>query len=307
MKLSHADGGRQSKAASAGIGLSEVSFSYTGHKPYVVEKVDFGLDSSSRIALVGPNGAGKSTVLKLLTGEITPCEGVIHKNHQLRVEMFSQHFEEGLDLTVTPPDFLLRTAEQFKNESCTSVEKARGILGRYGLSSEHHNKLIGSLSGGQKARVAFAAMGLRNPQIIILDEPTNHLDSQTVDALILALQNFSGGILLVSHDARLINEMDCKVYLCKNRKVTPLDGDFEDYRKIVLDEIDEREAELERINAMDREKKRELYAAKLGKERFESVLNQGEIASAPVVSKKAPVLDTAGLVFGPKKKAVKKI
>jgi ATP-binding cassette, subfamily F, member 1 len=296
----------QSTEAGQGIGLSEVSHSYTGHQPYVIEKCDFGVDTRSRIALVGSNGTGKSTVLKLLIGELEPVEGKINKNPQLRVEMFSQHFEEGLPLDLSPVEYILETASKYKNEDIHTPERARSMLGRFGLSSEHHNKLIKSCSGGQKARVAFAALSLRSPHILILDEPTNHLDIETVEALIEALKLFQGGLVVVSHDARLINELNCKLYICKNRKLVAVDGDFETYRELVLSEIKEREAEMEVIMQANREDRRKLYAMKLGKERLESVLNQGEhvavTQAAPVVAAK---VDTSKLVFN-KKPTIKK-
>ena len=291
-----------------GIGLSDVCFSYTGHEPWVIKDVDFGMDCASRVALVGPNGAGKSTFLKLLVGELQPCLGNVMTNPGLRVEMFSQHFEEGLDLTVSPIEYLVKTASDFKLEELKTHEKARQILGRYGLPSESHTKLIGKLSGGQKARVAFAALGLRAPHILVLDEPTNHLDIETVDALIEALDKYDGGVLIVSHDARLINQVGCTLWVCRNRSCFEFQGDFDGYRDVVLGEIAEREAEAEAIAHMDRDKKRQLYQEKLGKERFESVLNQGEIKeAAPIVTAAAVTIDTSNLVFGKSSKKKKAI
>ena len=137
--------GQGNERSGQGIGLSDVAFSYTGHSPWVIQDVDFGMDCASRIALVGPNGAGKSTFLKLLVGELVPCEGQVITNKGLRVEMFSQHFEEGLDLNATPVQYLVKTAQDFKVEELKNHEKARQVLGRYGLPSEAHMKLIGQL------------------------------------------------------------------------------------------------------------------------------------------------------------------
>ena len=296
--------GQGQESRKGGIGLSDVSFSYSGREPWIVRSVDFGMDCTSRIALVGPNGAGKSTVLRLLTGELQPCEGSIRTNPSLRVEMFSQHFEEGLPMEKSPMEFLVQTASDFKLEELRSPEKARQILGRYGLMSEAHTKPIGKLSGGQKARVAFAALGLRAPSILILDEPSNHLDIETVEALIEALDKYDGGVLLVSHDARLINNIGCTLWVCKDRLVKEFPGTFDDYRDTVLSEISQREAEADAIANMDRDKKRELYQLKLGKERFNSVLNQGEIKEVKEVRDVALTakVDTSGLVFTKTKK-----
>ena len=289
-----------------GIGMSDVCFSYTGREPWVIKDVDFGMDCASRIALVGPNGAGKSTFLRLLIGELAPSLGSVKLNTGLRVEMFSQHFEEGLDMEKTPVEFLVQTASDYKLDELKTPEKARQILGRYGLPSEGHTKLIGKLSGGQKARVAFAALGLRAPNILVLDEPTNHLDVETVEALIQALDKYDGGILLVSHDARLINNTGCQLWLCRDRTCKAFNGDFDGYRDVVLGEIAEREAEVERMANMDRDKKRQLYAEKLGKERFNSVLNQGEFSEVKKdIPAAAVVVDTSGLVFKTKKKPAK--
>ncbi|KAF4716510.1 ATP-binding cassette sub- F member 1, partial [Perkinsus olseni] len=229
-----------------GLGLRDVSFSYSGRPPYILNHVEFGVDCTSRIAVVGANGSGKSTFLKLLTSELEPTEGEINANHGLRVELFSQHFEEKLDVALTPVEQILQVGRGLPGPAAVKTpEKARQILGRYGLPSESHVKHIGNLSGGQKARVAFALLGLRAPHLLILDEPTNHLDIETVEALIESLEEYDGGVVVVSHDARLIKSLDCEMWICSDGTVWRFNGNFDKYRNRVLAEVEARERRVE--------------------------------------------------------------
>jgi ATP-binding cassette subfamily F protein 1 len=238
--------------------MSEVKFAYDGGESgrWLLTDVEFGVDCGSRIALVGANGSGKSTALKLLIGELMPTEGEVRKTPGLKVQLFSQHFEENLDLGMTPVDFILKVAHQAKDERVVTSEHARQCLGRYGLPSESHLKLIGQLSGGQKARVAFAMLGLAAPHILVLDEPTNHLDIETVEALIAALKAYTGGVVMVTHDARLVTQVECDLWICERGGIHKFNGEFDEYREALIADLARREKEAEDQRAKAREARR---------------------------------------------------
>merc|ERR1712137_673190 len=126
-------------------------------------------------------------------------------------------------------------------------DEPRRYLGQFGLPGAAHHTKIGNLSGGQKARVAFAALMLMKPHIIILDEPTNHLDIESVEALTTAVTNFNGGLVLVTHDARLITEIDCELWVCEDGTCYRFEKDFDGYRDKVLAQLQERQEEVERM------------------------------------------------------------
>lgn len=241
-----------------GITMSEVKFAYDegASGRWLLSNVEFGVDCGSRIALVGANGSGKSTFLKLLTNELMPTEGEIRRTPGLKVQLFSQHFEEGLDLTATPVDFILKVAREAMDERVITSEHARQCLGRYGLPSEGHLKLIGQLSGGQKARVAFAMLGLAAPHILVLDEPTNHLDVETVEALISALKAYTGGVVVVTHDARLVSQVECDLWICERGGIHKFSGEFDEYREALIKDLARRELEAEQQRAQAREARR---------------------------------------------------
>ncbi len=167
-----------------GLNVSDVCFSYDGEQPYLLDELDFGCDTTSRIAIVGPNGVGKSTFLNLMLKKLQPCEGEVRHANALRVGHYHQHFDELLPLDKNGVEYLM---SDFQKAGISSQEKARASLGQFGLPSFAHLTKIGNLSGGQKARVAFAALSLSQPHIVVLDEPTNHLDIESVEALIDAV------------------------------------------------------------------------------------------------------------------------
>jgi ATP-binding cassette subfamily F protein 1 len=213
------------------LGLHNVTFAYPSQAS-LFKKCDFGIDLSSRVAIVGPNGVGKSTFLKLLTSDLQPQSGDMRKNYRLRIGRFDQHSGEHLTAEETPAEYLMRLFD-------LPYEKARKQLGMFGLVSHAHTIKMKDLSGGQKARVALAELCLNAPDVIILDEPTNNLDIESIDALADAINGYKGGVIIVSHDERLIRETDCTLWVIEDQTINEVDGDFDDYRKELLDSLGE--------------------------------------------------------------------
>ncbi|KAF5301490.1 hypothetical protein FQR65_LT08793 [Abscondita terminalis] len=213
------------------LGLHNVTFAYPGQKP-LFRNTDFGIDLNSRVAIVGPNGVGKSTFLNLLTGDIQPLQGEVRKNHRLHIGKFDQHSGEHLTAEETPAEYLMRLFD-------LPYEKARKQLGTFGLVSHAHTIKMKDLSGGQKARVALAELCLNAPDVVILDEPTNNLDIESIDALADAINDYKGGVIIVSHDERLIRETECTLFIIEDQTINEVDGDFDDYRKELLESLGE--------------------------------------------------------------------
>ncbi|EPS69376.1 hypothetical protein M569_05386, partial [Genlisea aurea] len=220
--------------------LIEVSFSYPNRDDFRLSNVDVGIDMGTRVAIVGPNGAGKSTLLNLLAGDLVPTEGEVRKHQKLNVGRYSQHFVDLLTMEETPVQYLLHLHPN--QDGPSKVEAVRAKLGKFGLPSHNHLTPIAKLSGGQKARVVFTSISMSNPHILLLDEPTNHLDMQSIDALADALDKFTGGVVLVSHDSRLISrvcddEAKSEIWVVENGTVESFPGTFEDYKDDLLKEI----------------------------------------------------------------------
>ncbi|MFH4978007.1 hypothetical protein AB6A40_004716 [Gnathostoma spinigerum] len=211
--------------------LDDVSFRYTPTSPLLFQNICIGSHANSRICIVGENGAGKTTLLKLLMGDLNPTSGFRNANRRLKIGYFSQHHVDQLDMDVSS---LECCAQRFPGRS---QEDYRAALGRFGLSGDLALQSVSTLSGGQKSRLAFALLGLLNPNYLIMDEPTNHLDVETVEALGKALGTFKGGVVIVSHDERLI-ELICKeLWVVRDRTVTTLEGGIEEYKKQILKQL----------------------------------------------------------------------
>ena len=169
-----------------------VCFAYSGKREeYLYENLDIGVDCDSRVALVGPNGCGKSTLLKLMAGELRPTAGDVKPHPALSIGRYNQHSAEQLDPEKTVFAFFKSTYPNSPTFKRTD-EFWRAWLDRFGLTTKMQNTKIGCLSDGQKSRIVFAMINMRNPNLLLLDEPTNHLDVDAIDGLANAIKKFNG-------------------------------------------------------------------------------------------------------------------
>lgn len=206
--------------------LDEANIGYNS-KASILDKVNINIDLDTRIALIGPNGAGKSTLVKALTGDLELNDGYRFIHNRLRVGLFTQHHMDSLDLKMS-------AVEQMMDRwSDIPAEKFRSHLGSFGITNNMALRPMYLLSGGQKSRVSFALITWEKPHILMLDEPTNHLDFDAINALIMALNNFEGGLVVVSHDEYFLNALCDRLYIVNKKKVKAFDGDLKDYRNIV--------------------------------------------------------------------------
>jgi ATP-binding cassette subfamily F protein 1 len=215
------------------IKLENISFGYNENN-LILDDISFGLDMNSRITLVGLNGCGKSTLIKLITQEIKPLKGYINISDNIKIGYYNQHFDQQLPLDKTPIEFLSDIVPPDELLTMNKYEIVRKYLGRIKLESNAHTKLISELSGGQKARVAFIKLIFQKPHFLLLDEPTNHLDIETVEILIESLESYNGGILLITHEPEIINKLNTRLWLLKNKKINYNMDSFDSYCEQIL-------------------------------------------------------------------------
>ncbi|KAK6330599.1 ABC transporter ATP-binding protein arb1 [Orbilia javanica] len=209
------------------LSFDDITFSYSGEaKDNLYESLDLGVDMDSRVALVGPNGVGKSTLLRIMTGKLNPQGGRVSRHTHLKLGLYSQHSAEQLDLTKSALDFC---RDKFREKS-QDYQYWRQQLGRYGLTGDAQTALMGTLSEGQRSRVVFALLAIEGPNMLLLDEPTNGLDIPTIDSLADAINEFQGGVVVVSHDFRLLDKIAKDILVCENKTVRRWDGSISAYK-----------------------------------------------------------------------------
>jgi len=214
--------------ASPIIRLEHASVGYEPGKP-VLKNLDLRIDQDDRIALLGANGNGKSTFAKLLCDRLTVSAGHKYDSKKLRIAYFAQHQLDELNMGDTP-------YEHFRELKPDATQaQTRAIAGSYGFGADKADTKVEKLSGGEKARLLFAVATFHKPHIIILDEPTNHLDVDSREALVMAINDYDGAFILISHDRHLIETCADRLWLVADGTVSPYDGDLDDYRKWLLD------------------------------------------------------------------------
>jgi ATP-binding cassette subfamily F protein 3 len=182
-----------------------------------------------RIALLGANGNGKSTLAKLLADRLAPLSGDVRRGPKLRVGYFAQHQTDELVDSENPIDHMTRALPR------ATPTQVRAQLARFGLDADRAETPIANLSGGEKARLLLALATRDAPQLLILDEPTNHLDIDAREALVKALSDFSGAVLLITHDPHLVELVADRLWLVADGTVKPFDGDLDDYRALLAE------------------------------------------------------------------------
>jgi ATPase subunit of ABC transporter with duplicated ATPase domains len=213
------------------IDFREVSYSYGDRQ--IFDCIDYAMSLGSKNILVGPNGIGKTTLFKLACGLLEPSSGYVLRDSRLRVGYYHQQIVDNLPLGSTPIQYLQSINSQL------DINKCRGILGKLGIKKTETidlpNTKISLLSGGQKARVSLASVQMQNPHLILMDEPTNHLDSESIEGLIQGINNFNGGIIVITHDMYLIESIESgTIYEITKKKVKKFNGSFDEYcNKIV--------------------------------------------------------------------------
>ena len=230
--------------------------------------VHLNIDQESRVALVGPNGAGKTTLLNIIQGKLAPLAGYVHTNPQLRLAVFTQYHLDSFELHLSPLQNLA------KRWSLVPESDLRAHLGRYEVTGNDALKPMKFSSGGQKSRVAFAALTFSKPHVVILDEvsdhlfppsslcipltsstnfsaslplplspsvtvlqPTNHLDMEAIQALAGALNEFKGGVVVISHDQPFIQQVCREVWVVESRQVAQFKGSFAEYKRASLSKL----------------------------------------------------------------------
>ena len=208
------------------LAMDQVAVGYDGAP--VLRNLDLILDADDRIALLGANGEGKSTLSKLLADRLAPISGTVLRAPKLRIGFFSQHQLDEL----VPGESSLQHMQRFRPQELPTQLRAR--LGAAGIGADIADNQVERLSGGQKARLLMAIAAIDAPHILILDEPTNHLDIESREALIHALNSYEGCVILVSHDAHLVEMLADRLWLVENGHVSAFDGDMIDYQKWLL-------------------------------------------------------------------------
>jgi ATP-binding cassette subfamily F protein 3 len=272
---------RPEKSPSPLLKLDDAAAGY-GDKP-IISGVELTISPGDRIGLLGPNGAGKSTFVKLLAGVLPPLSGERIAAQDLRIGYFAQHQLEQLNPEESPLRHLQRL------DARATEKELRGYLGGFGFRGDQALESIAPFSGGEKSRLVLAMLIYQKPNLLLLDEPTNHLDLQTRDALSLALQDYAGALVVVSHDRYLLRTVADELWLVADGSALRFDGDMEDYRRWLNDHRTARARATAQSASVDKtpkqaprrsevESRRLLKPLKTAMEKAELAMNQSILA-----------------------------
>ena len=231
------------------LSMTDCSFGYPapddapeGTPPTViVQRVNKSVLAGQRIGILGANGQGKSTVVKTIARALTPVKGEIIEGKGLNIGYFAQQELDVLRPQDTPLEHMIRLARETQaagklSNQQTNEQSLRSFLGTFNFSGDMVKQAVGSMSGGEKARLVLCMIVWQRPNLLLLDEPTNHLDLATREALAMALNEFEGTVMLVSHDRALLRAVCDEFWMVTRGGVEPFDGDLDDYQKYLLDE-----------------------------------------------------------------------
>jgi ATP-binding cassette, subfamily F, member 3 len=258
------------------LSMTDCSFGYPapddapeGTPPTViVQRVNKSVLAGQRIGILGANGQGKSTVVKTIARALTPVKGEITEGKGLNIGYFAQQELDVLRPQDTPLEHMIRLARETQatgklSNQQTNEQSLRSFLGTFNFSGDMVKQAVGSMSGGEKARLVLCMIVWQRPNLLLLDEPTNHLDLATREALAMALNEFEGTVMLVSHDRALLRAVCDEFWMVTRGGVEPFDGDLDDYQKYLLDEAKRaREAVKEEQQALKTEAANAAKAAK---------------------------------------------
>ena len=209
------------------VRLEDATVGYDGKA--ILRKLNLRLDIDDRIGLLGVNGAGKSTFAKMIAGALPIMHGHVHRDRRMQVGWFHQHQIEAMDPTDTPLEIIRRALPE------AADHQRRSRLAQFGLGFDKQETTVANLSGGERARLLLNLVAMAAPHLLILDEPTNHLDIDSRRALLDALNDYSGAVILITHDRSLMELVADRLWLAADGSVKPFDGDMDDYAKFVLD------------------------------------------------------------------------
>jgi ATP-binding cassette subfamily F protein 3 len=222
------------------LSLRKARLGYSRAAAPVLREVNLTLMAGQRIGILGANGQGKSTLVKTIAGVLPALEGERVEGQGLHIGYFAQQEMDLLDAAATPLLHFIRLAKQMSAQGegegrSMREQDLRNFLGQFQFGGERIEQPVGTLSGGEKARLVLAMIVWQRPNLLLLDEPTNHLDLATREALSVALNEFEGTVLLVSHDRALLREVCDEFWLVSRGQLAPFDGDLEDYQRHLLE------------------------------------------------------------------------
>jgi ATP-binding cassette subfamily F protein 3 len=250
----------------------DLSVGYGGKA--VVQGINLQLRRGARIGILGRNGAGKSTLVRSLVGTLAPVAGRVNAARTLRIGYFDQQAVEQLEPDRTPLALLSRLAPEVRDQ------QLRDRLGQYGFKGEDATRSVGTMSGGERARLSLALIAWQKPHLLVLDEPTNHLDAQTRDSLAESIAGFDGAVLLVSHDRYLLRGSVDQLMWVEAGRLTLYDGDLEDYAQWVLKRPDTAAAPALPANADTVDSAARSFTVDRRSERRQAAQKRSELAAA---------------------------
>jgi len=222
------------------ISFNDVSFGYDKNN-MILEKINIGISMSSRYVLVGPNGCGKTTFFNLCTRTLQPDSGEIIFDNRIRIGYFNQKSITELPENLNPIQYLQTVDSSLDQQMCRKILAGVGFKKMYeGDDFDVSKLLISELSGGQKVKLVLCGIKIRDPHIILFDEPTNHLDIYSINQFIESINDYNGGVVIITHDRYIIENIDnYELLILQNKQISKYDGDFDDYCDEIVDEDDE--------------------------------------------------------------------